>query len=165
MTTYEFVMLLAVFLSPIVAVIITLIIEERRKTKESKLVVVRLLMHTRHLPSDPMYSAAINLIPIEFHKNSKVMDAYNKYIDSVRYSPSPENLESHIQGTFAYQTKLIFEVLKDSGFDIPETTLQTTAYASIGFVERDTIYLDSLRATKEIAATLKEQTRILKGQE
>ncbi|MGO9994125.1 MAG: DUF6680 family protein [Steroidobacteraceae bacterium] len=53
--------LIAIVLGPISAVCITLWIEHRRRLRERRLYVTRMLLMTRHLPADPQYNAAINL--------------------------------------------------------------------------------------------------------
>ena len=163
MRLYDLAMLLAVFFSPIFAVVITLFIEDRRKSKESKLYIVKMLMSTRHLVGDPMYSAAINLVPIEFHSDKSVVAAYNAYIAVVKFPPTEDNKEIYYKELIAKQTNLIFKILKSTGFNIQETDLLTYAYASDALVQRDNLYLESLLATKEIASTLREQTEILKN--
>jgi hypothetical protein len=65
--------LAAILLGPIVAVAITLWIEGRRRQRDTRMIVLRQLMATRHLPGDPMYSAAVNLIPVEFNDEAEVM--------------------------------------------------------------------------------------------
>ena len=61
---YEWLTLAAILIGPIVAVIITLATEARRRTREQQTQTLRMLLSTRHLPSDPAYSTAINMIPI-----------------------------------------------------------------------------------------------------
>lgn len=163
MSIYEVVMLLAVFLSPIFAVGVTLLIEHRRRSKESKLHIVKMLMSSRHLVGDAMYSAAINLIPIEFHSDVKVIKAYNAYVDIVKLTPSEENKAILDKELEAKQLALIHSVLKCTGFDIPESKLMTDAYAASAFIFRDNLYLESLQATISIANSIKEQTDILKS--
>src|SRR5690242_7236505 len=100
--------LLAILLGPITAVAITLWIEGRRRKRDSQVIVLRQLMATRHLPGDPMYSAAVNLIPVEFNNDRAVMAAYKAYQEAVSQVPGadPEAVARINQNTIVKQTKM-----------------------------------------------------------
>jgi len=149
--------LLAIVLGPISAVCITLWIEATRRVRERQLYVMRMLLTTRHLPADPQYNAAINLIPSEFNGEKKVMDAWRKYQDRVREQNSVEQQKR----VSAAQSGMIFEVMHCVGLtNLSEGDIQTQAYVSQGFLDRDTLYLDSLRAMPKIAETLDKQREL-----
>lgn len=148
---------------PIVAVALTLWIDGRRKRREQRIQIMRMLLTTRHLPGDATYSVAINLIPIEFNDRKSVMAAWNSYIEAVRYIPSPENRSGHDKIMSAKQTKLIFEMMKAIGFKLSETDIQTSAYAADGFIKRDNILLESQLAMPEIAKALNRQIELMEG--
>jgi hypothetical protein len=156
--------LTAIVIGPLAAVGITLWIEGRRKDREQKIQVARMLLTTRHLPSDPAYSLAINLIPVEFNADARVMTAWNEYIEAVRYTPAPQNESTHLEVARAKQTGLIHEVLQSLGFNLSETQIKISAYAAEGWARRDDLYIDYLRATREIALSLREQTDLFRGQ-
>ena len=86
------------------------------------------------------------------------MDAHKSYIEAIRYQVASENAQAHYQQVVAKQTNLIFEMAKHLKYDLPETVIQTTAYASNGFIERDNLMLDGWRAWLRIAAALETQT-------
>jgi hypothetical protein len=86
-TVDEWLTLAAIVFGPIAAVGITLWIEGRRRRRETRLTVLRQLMATRHLPADPMYSTAVNLIPVEFNDERDVMAAYKAYQEAIRQRP------------------------------------------------------------------------------
>jgi len=157
----EWVTLAGLVLSPVFAVILTLWVDGRRKQREQRIQVMRMLLTTRHLPGDAVYSVAINLIPIEFNNSRGVMAAWHSYIESVRYTPTPENQEEHQKIIFSRQTKLIFETMKTIGFKLSETDIQTSAYAADGFIKRDSILIASQLAMPDIANSMRRQTEIL----
>lgn len=163
MDTAAWLTLLAIVVGPIAAVAITLVIEGRRRARETQIQVLRMLISTRHLPSDPAYSTAINLVPVEFQGNSKVMAAWNSYIEAVRYTPAEQDRETHQGVQVARQTTLIFRIMQALGFQLSESDIQISAYASSGQIWRDHLYLDYLRATREIAEALKRQTQLLEA--
>ena len=156
---YEWLTLIGIIIGPIVAVGISLWIDGKRKGRDQKLIILRILLTTRHLVGDPNYSAAINLIPIEFSGNNAILTAYREFIEAARFQPAPGNEDRVAQNTSAKQTRLIFEVARSMGFKIAETDLQTTAYAADGWIQRDNISLDSQRAMRDIATLLMFQAR------
>ena len=153
----ELVTLVGIIVGPIVAVAMTLLVETRRRQRESKIQIMRMILNTRHLPADPSYNAAINLIPVEFNNDKKVMSTWKDYISHVRFRPSDENKNEHDRFTTAKQTTMIFQLMKNLGFHLSETEIQTSAYASEGSIIRDNLYLDSLRANVRIADALERQ--------
>ena len=163
METSAWLTLLAIVVGPVIAVVITLIVEGRRKSRETQLHVLRMLISTRHLPSDPTYSTAINLVPVEFNRHTTVMDAWNLYIEAVRFQPGDGDQTTHDRLLTARQTTLIFRIMQALGFSLSESDIQISAYASRGQIWRDNLYLDYLAATREIAEALKHQTRLLEG--
>jgi hypothetical protein len=155
--------LAAIVLGPISAVLITLVYESWRRQRERRLVIVRMLLTTRHMPADAQYVAAINLIPAEFNKHPRVMQAWRKYQERVN-TPAPETepaRAAHIKLIDVSQGALIFQIMQSAGLKaLSEGDIQTSAYVSKGFVDRDNLYLDMLAALPEMAATMKTQAAL-----
>lgn len=156
MTLNEALTFIGLFTSPIVAVGITLWIEGRRRDREGKMVIVRALLATRHMPSDPNYSTAINLIRAEFANCPAVMIAFKEYHQTISKEPSttPEGIAREATELGRVQTKLISAVLGAVGINSSEADLATDAYAARAFIERDNLYLRSLAAQERIASAL-----------
>ena len=154
MKLYEIITLIAILVGPILAVVVQLLAEQRKQTRDQQTATLKMLVGTRHLPSDPAYSAAINMIPVDFNRVSSVMSAYKLYIECILYQASPENVQVQNQKILANQTKLIFAITKHLGYDLSETDIQTTAYAAGGFIARDNLMLDAWRAWPRIADAL-----------
>jgi len=163
MTTTEIINLVGIIVGPIVAVLITLFVDGRRRDREQKLVVLRLLLATRHLPADPNYSTAINLIPVEFSKSRPVMTAYKEFIEAASTPSTPETQASVWANIGTKNTRLIFEIARFLGFPLRETDLQTQAYSSSGWGERDRLFLDSQRAGRDLVNVLLLHARIAAG--
>ena len=157
---YEWLTLAAITLGPVIAVLVSLWLEKRRKDREQKLITLRVLMTTRHLVGDPNYSAAINLIPVEFSGQPNVQTAYREFIEAAYADVTEDNRDKVIQRTAVKQTRLIFEIAKSMGYKIAETDIQTSAYAADGWISRDNLALDSQKAMRDIANTLLLQTRM-----
>jgi hypothetical protein len=160
----EWLTLLAIILGPLFAVIVTILFEAKRRSRDQRLQVFRILMTTRHLPGDANYSNSINLVPIEFHDNRQVINAYNAYIDAVRFKPAEGQEETNNRLLSSKQTKLIYEVAKDLGFKLRESDLEVQAYAAEGFIQRDNRIMDALSAMRNVADILWIQTRLLGGE-
>lgn len=154
--------LVAIIIGPIAAVCVSLNIEARRRKYEQRLIVLRMLINTRAVPSDPSWSVAINLVPVEFNDNSNIMKAWHSYMEAAKYRPTPENQRKAEETIRAKQTALIYQILCSLGINLSETDLQTESYIADGYVQRDELYLASLRALPEIAESMKKQEEILR---
>jgi len=162
---YEWLTLLAIVVGPVVAVILTLITEAQRRSREQRLEIFRTIITTRHLPGDARYSSSINLVPVEYNGSRRVLDAYNAYIEETRFRAQPGDEEKKYRVLASRQAKLIYEMANDLGFKLRESDLEIQAYAADGFIQRDNMVLDALRAIREVAEVLKVQTRILMGEQ
>ncbi len=161
MTTNEWLTLAAIVIGPVSAVCITLWIERRRQVRDRRLYVTRMLLMTRHLPADPQYNAAINLIPVEFNDQPKVIAAWRTYHERAHQRVEAAHQADHDKRITAAQSGLIFEILRSAGLtNISEGDIQTQAYVSEGFIKRDNLYLGSLQALVDIAATMEKQRQL-----
>jgi hypothetical protein len=158
---YELLTLLAIVLGPVMAVILQLTSERRRRKREMQTQTMRMLVSTRHLAGDPNYTTAINMIPIDFNNNRKIMDAWNAYIDAIMFKPSPGDEEAHNKNVISKQTYLIFLILSYLGYDLPETKIQNTAYAAGGYIQRDNLMINGWLAWPRIAEALEAQNRAM----
>lgn len=165
MKTTEIINLAAIVIGPIVAVLISVWLTSRQQRRDQKLIVLRMLLSTRHLPADPGFSVAINLVPVEFGDSKQVVAAYREFIQAVQNPASSAEDVPALQSTAAKTTKLIFEITRDLGFDIRESDIQHAGYAASGWIERDNLLLDSQRAMTRTANALWLQTRIMLGLE
>jgi hypothetical protein len=164
MALIEWLTIAAILSGPVAAVGITLWIEGRRRRRESRVIVLRQLMATRHLPGDPIYSTAVNLIPVEFNDEPEVMAAYKAYQEAIRQHPPADDANATalaVQVLISKQTKMIFAIMHSLGLRASEADLPVEAYAARAMVERDSLHQDSLRATVRIADTLEAQLRLI----
>jgi hypothetical protein len=163
---YEWLTLVGIVVGPIAAVLISLWVEQRRKERDQKIIILRLLLTTRHLVADAGYSAAINLIPIEFAGNRDVQTAYREYIELAFTKRTPETAADLNAKTAIKQTRLIHAVAQSMGYkNIAETDIQTTAYAAEGWIERENTLIASQQAMVRVANALWLQLRVMLGLE
>ena len=157
----EWVNIVGLIIGPVIAVLITLWIDGRRRSREQKIVVLRLLLATRHTPADPNFATAINLVPVEFAGASGVLQAHKEFVQAVNVKATPETEQAVAMNTGMKTTRLIYEVAGNLGFNIRETDIQSEAYASTGWTQRDALAQDSQKAMRDIANILAMQTRLL----
>ena len=157
---YELITIAAIVIGPIVAVSITLFFEGRRQERDRQNQTMRMLVSTRHLPGDAAYTTAINMIPVDFNRQRSIMAAWHAYIESIRYQPSPENVDESLKQAVSKQTKLIFEIMRFLGYRISESDIQATAYAAGGFIERDNIMIRAWQSWPRIADALESQSEV-----
>jgi hypothetical protein len=164
MRAQDWLTLIALLLGPVSAVLISLRIEGDRRTRDGRLRIVRMLLSTRHMPAHPDWNVAINLIPLEFNDRPEVLEAWRRYHSAVR-DPAPKGYEEdHQRRVGAAQTSLIFRAMIAAGLkNVSEGDIASEVYVSQGFVDRDAIYVESLKALPHIAATMKEQADFMRG--
>jgi hypothetical protein len=161
MTLIEALTVAGLIIGPVAAVGITLWVETRRRKREQRIVVLRHLIATRHFPSDPGFLAAINLIPVEFNDSPRVLIAYREFIEAVGVRLDSVNDEMILRRSATNLTRLIYEISRSLGFGLRETDIQTTAYASEGWVKREALLQDSQQAMRDIAGILAIQTKLM----
>jgi hypothetical protein len=83
----EWEVVLATFVSPIIAVAITLWHQGRDRTYQRRLTVFTTMMRMRRHPLSTDYVGALNLVPIEFHSKGIVISKY-KELMSIYADPS-----------------------------------------------------------------------------
>lgn len=161
---YEALTLISIFLGPIIAVSITLLVEHFRRKREGRLVILRMLLTSRVFPGDPSWNMAINMIPAEFGNDEKVMTALKEFHDAARVVPTQGQEAIAAQNTTIKSAALIHRVMQTLGMNaITEGQLQTDGYASSAWVQREGMYLDSLRALRDLANTMHAQHELLKS--
>lgn len=162
---YELLTLIGVVVGPISAVAISLWAESRRRQRESRATILKMLLNTRGMPSDASWSIAINMIPVEFNGHKAVIQAWRDYIECVRYRVADENIPVHQALLGAKQTTLIHKIMIALGINLSESDIQTESYIAEGYIRRDNLYLDSLAAMRDIATHLETQSRLLGAEE
>ena len=87
----DIVTIIALFLGPLVAVWIARGMDDRRAKYERRMRVFRALMSTRSNTLSPDHVSALNLVEIEFHGNSEVVDKWKAYFNDLAEYPRLEN--------------------------------------------------------------------------
>ncbi|MGO4917200.1 DUF6680 family protein [Pseudogemmobacter sp. W21_MBD1_M6] len=133
-TWYVLATLAAIALGPIIAVLVTRLLDGTREKRRRRLDVFRNLMQTRGVRLDPVHVAALNVVEIEFYKDGKVRQAFQSYIQHLS-SPMPEVKE---QDRFFEQRSdlfmnLLFEVGSSVGLAFDKRDLERLSYVPQGW--------------------------------
>jgi len=71
--------IIAVLLSPVIAVLITLYLQNRREKRNQKLWIFNTLIATRHSPVIEENVRALNMIDVVFHDSQRVRQLWHEY--------------------------------------------------------------------------------------
>lgn len=73
--------IMAILLSPVVAVLITVFLQGRREKRSQKLWIFNTLIATRHTPIMDENVRALNMIDVIFHDSDRVRQLWHEYFD------------------------------------------------------------------------------------
>ena len=73
--------IVAILLSPAIAVLITLYLQKRREKRNQKLWIFNTLIATRHSPVIEENVRALNMIDVVFHDSPRVRQLWHEYFD------------------------------------------------------------------------------------
>ena len=91
--------IIAVYIGPIRAVQITRENDLERERTRRQIEIFSNLMKTRRVTLDPLHVMSLNLIEVEFHGSSTIIQAYRAYIDTLA-KPVPSSQSSADQDMF-----------------------------------------------------------------
>ncbi|MEP2978840.1 MAG: DUF6680 family protein [Lentilitoribacter sp.] len=141
MTPNAILTLIAIFTGPIVAVLITWILDRKYKAYDRRLKIFRDLMQTRGLRLDPQHVAALNLIQLEFYKKSTILEAFEKYIEHLNHSP-PEK-DSDQKAFSDRRSELFMDLLREIGQNVgckfDKMELDRRSYVPIGWHDNNNL--------------------------
>jgi hypothetical protein len=125
--------LVALFVGPILAVLVTRWVDERRLKQTRRMEIFRVLMRTRRMRLNPDHVGALNLVEIEFHSEKAVIDAWKAYWAHLNKAV-PSNLSDQQQQQLlrdrdALLTKLLHAVATALHFDIEQLDIFEGGYA------------------------------------
>lgn len=133
--------IIALLLGPAIAVGLTRYIDNLRADKVRKLDIFRTLMRTRGMPLSWEHVGALNLIEIEFRKNTEVITAWKSYLENLGTELPP--IEQKAQYDEACRkrdsqlTKLIHEIAKVVGIEVEQLDILEGNYIPQGWADSD----------------------------
>ncbi len=150
----EMIAVIAVLLSPLVALQISELLERAREKRQRRLYVFRTLMATRASALAPEHVQALNMIDIEFHGNSKkskaVLNAWKAYLDHLGLPQT----DSAVWGAKREDlfVDLLYEMAQYLGYEFDKTHIRRTSYFPKGYGELES---DQYELRKGILALLR----------
>jgi hypothetical protein len=154
MTTVEILTITALAGGPVASVLVSLVFEARRQDQAAKRHVLHQFMLARAHPWDPLFQAAINMVPIAFRRDQKVLAAWEGYLAAVG-KPVPED-GSLRDVIIAEQDKannaLCEALLLALRFNKRDAnTMVRSLYSSVGFAKLQNIQITALTSVPIIA--------------
>lgn len=144
--TFEWITLLAVLLGPILAVWATRFLDDRRSTHEQRMSVFKTLMRTRRTPVVAEHVGALNLVEIEFQKDTEVITAWRALLMHFAAEHAPKAHER-----------------QDAGLSLEEQQNRHRQFLARIATERQTLLTKLLHAMAKVLRFRAEQLEIFEG--
>ena len=134
---YAMATLVAIAVGPIIAVIVTRMLDCAAEKRRRRLDVFRNLMQTRGVRLDPVHVAALNVVEVEFYKDKDVRDAFQSYIQHLS-APMPDVAEQDrfLEQRYDLFMDLLFKIGSSVGFSFDKRDLERLGYFPQGW-DRD----------------------------
>lgn len=135
MSNVEVLGIVAVLLSPLIALQVSELLALIKDKKQRRFRVYRTLMATRATRLAPDHVEALNLIDVEFHGNNKkskaVLNAWKAYLDHLNTDREPNAgvWDAKRDDLFV---DLLYEMSRHVGYDFDKTHIRRTSYFPIG---------------------------------
>lgn len=140
----------ATFLGPIFAVVITLWRQSRNDKYTRRLYVFRALMATRGVGLSPEHVGALNLIEVDYFRCKGVQAAWLKYKDHLCNKGMPEATAWH-ESREKLLASLLHEMANILNFRIDAIDIFRSGYAPQGWAQRDAMYEQALSYVQQLA--------------
>jgi hypothetical protein len=127
MHTADWAIVFATLMGPVLAVQIQRFLDRQNERNRRQVEVYRVLMATRLTPNSPEHVNALNAVPLEFHRNEQVVNAWRDMLMHLNVDQ-----QANPQTWFERRTQLFIELLKRMGnalhYNFREAELQDHAY-------------------------------------
>lgn len=139
MTVSDWLIILAVFLGPIVAVRLTRYLDNKKEIRARKLEIFKTLMATRAYKSSWSHVEALNRIDLEFDKSHskerQVINAWKEYLDLLGNTQMPED-QWNIKCT-DLRVELLHKMAQVLNYDFDKTHIKNSPYSPREHVETE----------------------------
>lgn len=149
--------LVATFLGPIAAVIVTRFVDGRRDKDQRRMWVFRALMANRASVMNPDRIAALNVLQIEFSKDHKVLVAWSNYMKNLALTPREEDQQRVFRDREHLFTTLLHEIAKVLRIKIEQLEIMQGGYYPVGA----TIIEEQQAAVRQLFADIAMGKRVL----
>lgn len=124
----------AIISGPIIAIRITRYLDGKKEEQVRKFQIFSDLMRTRKNQLDPVHVSALNLIPVEFHKNNTILLKHQDYLKHLA-SPRPSDPQDnrYYEERHDLFLELIHSIGKTLNYDFDRRELDRFGYSPIGW--------------------------------
>lgn len=129
MTVTDWLMIVAIFLGPIVAVRLTRYLDNQKEIKERKVDIFKTLMATRAYTVSWLHVEALNRIDLEFDKDQEkeVIEAWKQYHDLLKDTITP--IEQWEIKRVDFLVELLHKMAIVLGYDFDKTHIKNSSYS------------------------------------
>ena len=145
MTTADWMQVLAMLVSPLLAVQATRWIDRARESRARRVNIFRVLMATRAAGLSPAHVEALNLIAVEFDKalgkDKRVIEAWRAYLAHLNERCYPP--DQWPTRRMDLLTELLYVMSRRLRYDFDKTHIRTSVYSPVahGELEDDTLVI------------------------
>lgn len=134
----------------------------RRDQQERTL---RLMLNTWQIPANPDYQHAMAVIPLDFRRCRAVLAAHDRLLDAVNApeATSEEDARSKNEQITDCQHRLMEAMADEIGLHLPAAKLRDSAYLSRGFLDREMLLIEAMRAWSRIADALERNNKLFEA--
>jgi hypothetical protein len=150
--------IVALLVGPILAVLVTRYVDNKRFNQVRQMDVFRTLMRTRMMRLNPDHVGALNLVEIEFYGEKAVIEAWKAYWAHLRKPVPGESQQQNVfQERNGLLTKLLDAMAKALNFNMEQLDIFEGGYAPQGWIDNEqdmrllrTLLLDILSGKRGI---------------
>lgn len=164
LTATNWILVAATLVGPIIAVIITIVAERLRSTRQSRLNIIQTILNHRQTPANDQYQWAIMAVAIEYRKDKEVMAAHLAYMRHVGLPITPETAVAHDKQTSEKLSTLMKLLFDRVGSKMSEADIDSLSYYTVGAGKRDELVANALTGIVRVADTLENQMKLLERQ-
>ncbi|MBI5572064.1 MAG: hypothetical protein HY914_19125 [Desulfomonile tiedjei] len=158
MTSSDWWHVAAVLLSPLIAVQVSVWLQNRRERRQQKVSIFKTLMSTRASALSPEHVSALNLIDIEFYgkgkKSQGVRTAWKAYLDHLNTGASPEVWNEKQQDLLV---ELLYQMAVALGYEFDKTDIKRASYFPSGYGE---MQLDNFKIRKGLVGLVEGKSAL-----
>jgi hypothetical protein len=148
--TKDWLTVLAIILSPLIAIQVEKYLNRRREREQRKVDVFRTLMATRAAGLSPAHVDALNRIDIEFHEEKEVKEAWKAYLDHLNtQSQDDEAWGAKRQDLLA---ELLHAMSRPLKYDFDRTHIKRATYYPRGYGDYEQDHLSIRKGIVEVLA-------------
>ena len=142
MNISDWLAIIAIILAPIFALQIQKYIEDRKEIKSRKMQIFRTLMATRANRLSPEHIEALNMIDIEFYKDTEITNIWKRMLDNFASYPQDTDdkdytvkLNSRVEESDNLLVDLLLKMSKSLDYKFDEVHLKRNIYIPKGQVD------------------------------